>query len=226
MFEKILPVLRTKYKDLGLSETILKVTAESLVESVKEESEIEAAVEGVKGQLRIYQSFEDRNRTQQKEIADLKKSLDKKPEDKTDGDEDDKSGEAKPEVKEGEEVPAWAKAIIDSNKAILDKQTALDLEKAQKTNSEKLVAKLTELKVGEAFYKLQVQGRTFENDEEIEAYANSVKEAEDAYKQAANIQTLADKPAPIFGQVKNEGDVSPDVQNFIQNKYKTNETSK
>ena len=221
MFEKILAMLKTKYKDLGLSETILKVMAETLAKSVKEETEIETAVEGVEGQLRIYQSFEDRNRTQQKEIADLKKSLEAEPKK-----EEPKEEPKDPKTKEGEEVPAWAKAIIDSNKAILDKQTALDLEKAQKTNSEKLVAKLNELKVGEAFYKLQVQGRTFENDEEIEAYASSVKEAEDAYKQAANIQTLADKPAPIFGQVKNEGDVSPDVKTFIQNKYKTNETSK
>ena len=221
MFEKILPVLRTKYKDLGLSETILKVMAETLAKSVKEETEIETAVEGVEGQLRIYQSFEDRNRTQQKEIADLKKSLEAEPKK-----EEPKEEPKDPKTKEGEEVPAWAQAIIDSNKVIIEKQESIDKEKAQKTNSEKLVAKLNELKVGEAFYKLQVQGRTFENDEEIEAYANSVKEAEDAYKQAANIQTLADKPAPIFGQVKNEGDVSPDVQNFIQNKYKTNETSK
>ena len=35
MFEKILAMLKTKYKDLGLSETILKVMAETLAKSVK-----------------------------------------------------------------------------------------------------------------------------------------------------------------------------------------------
>ena len=40
MFEKILSELKTKYKNLGLSETILKVTAETLAKTVEKEEEI------------------------------------------------------------------------------------------------------------------------------------------------------------------------------------------
>ena len=40
MFEQILKELKTKYKDLGLSENVLKATAEFLSGAVKEESEI------------------------------------------------------------------------------------------------------------------------------------------------------------------------------------------
>ena len=44
MKENILKQLKTKYKDLGLSQSALNGVAELLSKTVKEESEIEAAV--------------------------------------------------------------------------------------------------------------------------------------------------------------------------------------
>lgn len=82
MFEKILSELKTKYKNLGLSETILKVTAETLAKTVEKEEEITDAVAGVEGQMKIYQSFADQNRTLQTEITNLKKSSESKQEEK------------------------------------------------------------------------------------------------------------------------------------------------
>ena len=62
MFEQILKELKTKYKDLGLSENVLKATAEFLGGAVKEESEIESAVAGVEGMLKVQQSIADQNK--------------------------------------------------------------------------------------------------------------------------------------------------------------------
>ncbi|MCT3674435.1 hypothetical protein HZQ94_14705 [Elizabethkingia anophelis] len=219
MFDKILPLLKTKYKDLGLSETILKVTAETLAKTVEKEEEIETAVAGVEGQMKIYQSFADQNRTLQTEITNLKKageskSEEKKKEEKKEGEE--KEGEEKKETG-GEEVPAWAKAIIDSNKAILEKQNQLDAEKVNKTNAEKLVSKLKELGVNESFYSLHL-GKTFEKDDEIESFANSIKEAEDKYLQDTSNERLKSKETPLFGQTTKEGEISPDVQALIDTK--------
>ncbi len=212
MFDKILPLLKTKYKDLGLSETILKVTAESLAKTVEKEEDIETAVAGVEGQMKIYQSFADQNRTLQTEITNLKKagnSEEKKEEGKKEGEEKKETG--------GEEVPAWAKAIIDSNKAILEKQNQLEAEKVNKTNAEKLVSKLKELGVNESFYSLHL-GKTFEKDDEIESFANSIKEAEDKYLQDTSNEKLKTKETPLFGQTPKEGEVSPDVQALIDSK--------
>ncbi|MCT3817822.1 hypothetical protein HZQ56_17940 [Elizabethkingia anophelis] len=220
MFDKILSGLKTKYKDLGLSETILKVTAESLAKTVEKEEDIETAVAGVEGQMKIYQSFADQNRTLQTEITNLKKAGEGKSEEKKE--EEKKEGEEKKETG-GEEVPAWAKAIIDSNKAILEKQNQLDAEKANKTNAEKLVSKLKELGVKESFYSLHL-GKTFEKDEEIDAFATTVKEAEDKYLQDTSNEKLKSKDVPLFGQTPKEGEVSPDVANYIKNKY-NNETN-
>ncbi|HAY3504282.1 TPA: hypothetical protein JRX02_002908 [Elizabethkingia anophelis] len=212
MFDKILALLKTKYKDLGLSETILKVTAETLAKTVEKEEDIETAVAGVEGQMKIYQSFADQNRTLQTEITNLKKasnSEEKKEEEKKEGEEKKETG--------GEEVPAWAKAIIDSNKAILEKQNQLDAEKVNKTNAEKLVSKLKELGVNESFYSLHL-GKTFEKEDEIDAFANTVKEAEDKYLQDTSNEKLKSKDVPLFGQTTKEGEVSPDVQALIDSK--------
>lgn len=70
MKENILKQLKTKYKDLGLSQSALNGVAELLSKTVKEESEIEAAVSGVEGLLKGMQSETDRLRT---ELAEARK---------------------------------------------------------------------------------------------------------------------------------------------------------
>ncbi|AQW96644.1 hypothetical protein BBD31_01465 [Elizabethkingia anophelis] len=214
MFDKILSGLKTKYKDLGLSETILKGIANKLARSVEKEEDIETAVAGVEDDLKIFQSLSDQNRTLQTEITNLKKAGEGKSEEKKE--EEKKEGEEKKETG-GEEVPAWAKAIIDSNKAILEKQNQLDAEKINKTNAEKLVSKLKELGVNESFYSLHL-GKTFEKEDEIESFANSIKEAEDKYLQDTSNEKLKSKDVPLFGQTTKEGEVSPDVQALIDSK--------
>ena len=76
MKENILKQLKTKYKDLGLSQSALNGVAELLSKTVKEESEIEAAVSGVEGLLKGMQSETDRLRT---ELAEARKKQDPLP---------------------------------------------------------------------------------------------------------------------------------------------------
>lgn len=219
MFEQILKELKTKYKDLGLSETILKVTATKLAKTVKEESEIENAVAEIEDDLKIYQSFADQNRTLQNEIKELKKGT---PPSK----EEDPKEEPETPPAGGEEVPAWAKAIIESNKALSESVNAIKTEKTNLSNAEKLVSKLKELGVNENFYNLQIQGKTFENDEAINDFATQVKEAEDAYLQATNNSALAGSAGvPPSGKEKIKDEVSDDVQDFIKTNFKTNEAN-
>ncbi|WP_260211657.1 hypothetical protein [Elizabethkingia anophelis] len=192
----------------------MKGIANKLARSVEKEEDIETAVAGVEDDLKIFQSLSDQNRTLQTEITNLKKAGEGKSEEKKE--EEKKEGEEKKETG-GEEVPAWAKAIIDSNKAILEKQNQLDAEKINKTNAEKLVSKLKELGVNESFYSLHL-GKTFEKEDEIESFANSIKEAEDKYLQDTSNEKLKSKDVPLFGQTTKEGEVSPDVQALIDSK--------
>lgn len=227
MFEKILQELKTKYKNLGLSETILKVMAETLAKTVEKEEEVENAVAGVEGQMKIYQSFADQNRTLQTEISNLKKGSEGKTEEQ-------KAAEAKA-AKEKEEaekkaggnndVPEWAKALIESNKTLTDNLAKIQQKEAQQTNAQKLQAKLDELKVSKSIQALIPAGLTFENDEAIEAYANDMKTKSDAIAQEFGNNALAATVKPLFGEAKKEGDVSPDVQAYLDSKKseKTNE---
>lgn len=222
MFEKILQELKTKNSKFGLSNTILEVMATDLAKTVETEDKIADAVAGVEGQMKIYQSFADQNRTLQTEVANLKKVGEGKTEEKKD---EKKEGEEK---KEAGDVPEWAKALIESNKTLSESLTAMKTKEAQQTNAQKLQSKLTELKVSQAYLDLLPQSpteRTFENDEEIEAFATSLKAKSEAYDQSVANGALKNNVTPLFGEAAKEGEVSPDVQARIDSKKtaKTNE---
>lgn len=218
MDKKIFEELKTKYKNLGLSEGILKVFADKIAKTVKEENEVEDAVNAVEGELKIFQSFADQNRTLQREIMELKK---------------EKEGEQvptptptpAPETTEakGEEIPAWAKAIIESNKALTENLQQLQAEKAQQTTAEKLTSKLKELGVSEYFYQPHIAGKTFENEEEIHAFAQKLKDSQEAYNQSLVNTVLKTQSEPIFGEADKEDGVSLDVQNYVNAKKQTYE---
>lgn len=218
MFEKILTELKTKYKNLGLSETILKAKAKQIEKAVKTEEEIAEAVAGVEDDLAIFQSFADQNRTLATKIAELEKGkgsgkTDDEPDDKADKDKDKPAGE----------VPAWAQAIIDSNKTLSESLIAIKAKETAETNAQKLQAKLTELKVPQSFLKLIPQDKVFATDEEINAYATEIKTNADAIFQEASNGVLGATPKPLFGEAVKETGVSSDVQNYIKTKF-NNET--
>ncbi|MSN90800.1 hypothetical protein [Riemerella anatipestifer] len=217
MNKKILELLKTKYKDLGLSESILKVTADRLARTVKEEAEeaeITQAIESVESELRIYQSFEDRNRTLSKEVKDLKEKLEKN--------EPTPNPEPNPNPRPNEGNPE-PNPMLELLKELKGEITALKSEKIQQTNKEKLTAKLQELGVNENFYKLHIDGKTFENDEQINEFANQLKESQDAFAQSINNDLLKNQSNPLFGNRPVEGQVSADVQDYIKTKFNQNQ---
>jgi len=219
MFEKILKELKTKYANLGLSETILKAKAKQIEKAVKAEDEIENAVAGVEDDLAIFQSFADQNRTLAKEIADLKK---------TKGTEEPKTEEPKtedPKEKPAGDVPEWAKALIESNKTLTENLTKIQQKEAQQTTAQQLQAKFTELKIPQSFQKLIPMDKVFATPEEMEAFVNEQKANYDGLAKEFGNTALGQVPKPLFGEAKKEGEVSPDVQAYLDSKKpaKTNE---
>lgn len=222
MFEQILTSIKTKYKNLGLSEDYLKVIAKRLVRTVKEESEIEDAVADVEDEMKFQQSQNDAIRTlktQLKKFEEGEVEKGKKGESKKDNEDKGKKEEST------EEIPAWAKSIIDSNKAIQEKLAQNETEKINETNEHKLISKLKELGVNENFYRYQITGKTFENDEQIVEFANRIKENEEAYQQAINNTRLGNVEPPKFGGNVKENEVSPEAQAFINAKMKKDESN-
>lgn len=221
MFEKILTELKTKYKNYGLSETILKAKAKQLAKAVEKEEEIEAAVAGVEDDLAIFQSFADQNRTLAKEIADLKK--DKIVVGGAEPENPNPSNPTDPPKPTGD-VPEWAKGFTETIKSLTETLTTMKQEKAAQTNAQKLQAKLDEMKVSKSIQALIPANLTFETDEQIEAYAAEMKTKSDAIAQEFGNASLGAVSKPLFGEAAKEGEVSPDVQAYVESKkQKTNE---
>lgn len=220
MFEKILQQLKTKYKDLGLSDTILKAKAKQLAKAVEKEEEIENAVAGVEDDLAIFQSLADQNRTLAKKVEELASGKGAEPT-------EPKPTEPTEPKPAGDEIPAWAKGFTESIKTLTDNLNAYKAKETAQTNAEKFQAKLKELKVSEKYLEtLPSYERNFQSDEEIEAVANEYKSKSDVFEQLAANSALANTPKPLFGEAAKEGEVSSDVQAFIKTNYQNEANTK
>lgn len=205
MFEKILSELKTKYKNLGLSETILKAKAKQIEKAVKTEEEITDAVAAVEEDLAIIQSITDQNRTLAKKVEDLEKKGAGNPE--------------PPTPPTGEPEPAWAKALREQMEKQNELITGIQQKEIAQTNAQKLQSKLDELKVSKSIQALIPSNLTFENDEAIEAYANEMKVKSDAIAQEFGNAALGGMTKPtLFSATVKEGEVSPEVQAIIDSK--------
>lgn len=78
MKQKILSALKNKYAHLGLSKEALDGVASVLEKTVKSEEEIETAVSGVEGVLKVFQSDADRVRAELNALKSAKEELEKK----------------------------------------------------------------------------------------------------------------------------------------------------
>ena len=130
MKEKILVALKTKYKTFGFGDKAFDGVADYLSKTVTEESQIETAISGVEGLLKSFQGDIDTVRNAksglQKELDELKKKIENADKDK-DKDKD-------------KDVPAWAQALIDSNKTLSEKLTAYEAEKAHAQRNSQISA--------------------------------------------------------------------------------------
>ena len=75
-----------------------------------------------------------------------------------------------------DDVPAWAQALIDSNKNLSDKLTQLETEKAQTTRSQQILAKAKEYGIPENYAKRCA----IKDDEDLDAYFKGVTPPETA----------------------------------------------
>lgn len=147
MKQKILALLKNKYKNLGFSEKAYDGVAGYLEPSIKEEADVETAIAGVEGLLKVFQGEADSIRTAkstaEKRLAELEakvKELGGAPPNK-------EEGKKNPDDTTGDTTPAWAKAIIDSNKSLSEKIAALEGEKtttSRKQQLDTIIAQLPE----------------------------------------------------------------------------------
>lgn len=144
MKNKILELLKPKFE--GVSETILGRIADKLAKTAKTDEDVNTLVEGVTFQ-QILESYGDSRATeaQQSAVANYEKKH---------GLKDGKSVKTEPKTEpkaepktEDDDMPAWAKALLESNKALTTRLETIEGDKtakARKSALDKVLGKAPE----------------------------------------------------------------------------------
>lgn len=162
MKEKILALLKTKFP--GVDEATLSRIAEKKATGVTDESQLQTIADGVSftDVLNSYGDFRA-NTAVTSAVSNYEKKhglKDGKPIENP-----NPNPNPKPEDKK-DDVPAWAQALIDSNKNLSTELSALKQEKLQATRQEQILAKAKEYGIPES----QAKRYAIPDDADLDTY--------------------------------------------------------
>ncbi len=178
ILEQILAGLQQKFS--GVDTAILTRIATKKAEGVTDETKVNSIVEGISFSdvLNSYGDFRagDATRTSVLNYEKRHNLKDGKP---IENPNPNPNPNPKPEDKK-DDVPAWAQALIDSNKNLSTELSALKQEKLQATRQEQIMAKAKEYGIPENYAKRCA----IKDDEDLDAYFKDLKQefANDGFK--------------------------------------------
>lgn len=184
-------LLQSKFGGVQLSDARVEQLVKQLDGKVTTEDELSQKMEALNELLPFSDiaKEDDRQRTLAAELEKLKS--------KKQVTEEKKEEEEKREG--GEEIPSWAKALIDGNKAVTEKLAALE---GQKIVNDRKSAILAKLKDADEAYANKVfrdfSRMSFQDDASFEEYLGDVEADFTAHAQAQAESKLG-KDAPYFG---------------------------
>ena len=166
ILEQILAGLQQKFA--GVDTAILTRIATKKAEGVTDETKVNSIVEGISFSdvLNSYGDFRagDASKTAVTNYEKRHNLKDGKPI-------ENPNPNPKPEENK-DDVPAWAQALIDSNKSLLTEVSTLKQEKAQATRQEQILAKAKEYGIPETFAKRYA----IPDDADLDTYFKDVKQ--------------------------------------------------
>lgn len=184
MKDKILQALKTKYKNLGLSEKALDGIATMLAVTTTDEANIETSIDGVNDLLVSIQS--DADKRVNDAVAKVKQVKAPEP---------PKADETKVEEPKNE-TPEWAKALM-SEVAALKAEKTVDLRKQTLEQKLKDVNPTFSAKILKDFQRMQ-----FESDEDFDSYLAETEA--DAITFAKESVGSFGRPTKATGEFKGE----------------------
>ena len=168
ILEQILAGLQQKFT--GVDTAILTRIATKKAEGVTDETKVNSIVEGISFSdvLNSYGDFRagEASRTAVTNYEKRHGLKDGKPVENTTTTTTTKTEENK------DDVPAWAQALIDSNKSLLTEVSTLKQEKARATRQEQILAKAKEYGIPETFAKRYA----IPDDADLDTYFKDVKQ--------------------------------------------------
>ena len=138
MKKQILDALKAKFP--GVSENVLSRIADKLAKTATTEEAVATAIEGVTFQ-QVLESYGDSRATEatQTAVSNYEKKHGLKDGAKVTGGAPE-TKEDEPETDDDKSTPAWAKALIDSNKKLTERLNSIEGEKISSTRKQKLDA--------------------------------------------------------------------------------------
>lgn len=227
MYQQILEALKAKFP--GVSEKILERKATQLAKTTTTAEQVKTAVDGVTIQ-QIIDSEGDRRandaqKTAVKTYEDKHHIKDGKPVQVEKVEEDDNgnsgTGNGTPKGQQAsgtEEMPAWAKAMMQQNKQLVDELTAIKGERTAKTRKgkyEALFQKLTDETQKERYMR-DFDRLSFKDDEDFDTW---LAERTPVIEQEVNsfIQNGAVTTTPKGGaSTPPAGEASQDVKDYVE----------
>lgn len=179
MKKEILEALKTKFA--GVQDAILNRIAEKLAKTVTDADGVATAIEGVTFQ-QVLESYGDSRATEatQSAVTNYEKKhgikdgakLDKK----TDGGDEPPAEQPEQGGNAADEVPAWAKALIEQNKKLEERLAGFEGDRVANTRLEKLsgAIKSAPEKIRERYSK-DFSRMTFQDEEEFDSWIQEVQ---------------------------------------------------
>lgn len=206
MKTKILQALKTKYKNLGFGDKAFDGVADHLSKTITEETQIDTAVAEVETLLKAFQGDNDKLRGErtnlQKELDELKAKQ-----------EGGSSATVETKEKEEENVPAWAKALME-------KVDTLSTDKLATTRVSKFNEVIKDLPEKQReFMSLGFNPTSFKDDSEFEAHIEKIQTlVPDIIQEQAN--TALGK----MGKPGGGGDTKTEAEDFAKRMAEINKS--
>lgn len=204
MKERIFAALKAKFP--GVNANILDRIAASLAKTVTTEEQVATAVEGVtKEQIDVIEAYGDSRATEAQQSAvrnyETKHGL-------KDGKKvDDKSKQTGTTTTEDDDTPAWAKALINSNKQLTERLNKMEGERTSANRKAELDAIINKLPENQrkGYQRISVDSLT---DEEFATLKGEVTtEVEDLVKQDGAKGVVFGRPLTSNGKTTQHGSV-------------------
>jgi len=123
-----------------------------------------------------------------------------------------------------DDTPAWAKALIDQNKALTDRLAAIETGKTVETRLQQLQSKFNDKSLPESFTAQKLKDfkrMNFESDEAFTEYLTELDTDITAFNQELADKGLSQSTRPIFGKKEQNG-VSSSVAEYLDSKKEGN----
>ncbi len=207
---KILARLKEKFTGLS-NDAYLEHVAGKLESKVTADEQIDGQIDALNAILPISEAAKFFDSQADKRVSDAQKAWEAK----------NKKPEEAPTPTPApapapDDMPAWAKAMQTQNDELKAMLTAVTGAQVAKNHNERMTKLFTEKKVDPMFYAHAVDGRSFKDDAECDAFANGIVESWGKFAQKQADDGMKNGPPPVFGTPPaSNTEVSPLVKQMI-----------